>query len=343
MKKKILALILLIARHTGLFVLSRILTARNLRILCYHGAALNDENRFRPGLFMTGATFATRMRFLADAGYPILPLGNALEMLENSTLPRNATVITIDDGWYGTYKVHYPILREYGFPATLYVASYYLKNQTQVFNVALSYVLWKSGTRQIDLSKLKRILGDDALVDCVFSVEETYTRLSAAAESMEDAAARQSLLREFCDIVGVDWRALEADRLISFVCANEAREMAANGIDIQLHTHRHRFPDTGFDAARVEIEDNRRFLAGIGKSELRHFCYPSGIYSQASVAFLGKLNIESATTTNPGFNRKGAPSLELTRFLDSESVSNLEFEAELSGFFELIRRCGYRI
>ena len=292
---------------------------------------------------MTGATFANRMRFLADAGYPILPLGNALEMLENGTLPKNATVITIDDGWYGTYKVHYPILRENAFPATLYIASYYLKNQTQVFNVALSYVLWKSGIRQIDLSKLKGTLGDDSLIDRVFNVEETYARLSAAAESMQGAAARQSLLREFCDSVGVSWRVLEADRVISFVSANEAREMAANGIDIQLHTHRHRFPDNEFDAARVEIEDNRRFLGGLGKSALRHFCYPSGIYSPACVAFLRKLDIESATTTNPGFNRKGASLLELKRFLDSESVSSLEFEAELSGFFELIRRCGYRI
>ena len=343
MKKNILALILLIARYTGLFVLSRIVTSQNLRILCYHGAALSDENKFRPGLFMTAATFAARMKFLTDGGYPILPLDAALEMLGNGTLPRNATVITIDDGWYGTYKVHYPILKEYGFPATLYIASYYLKNQTQVFNVALSYVLWKSGIKQIDRSKLKTILDNNSLVDGIFSVEETYTQLSAAAESMGDAAARQSLLREFCDIVGVDWRTLEADRLISFASADEAREMASNGIDIQMHTHRHRFPDTDFAAAQIEIDDNRRFLAGVAKSPLRHFCYPSGVYSQASVAFLEKLDVESATTTNPGFNRKGAPLLELTRFLDSESISNLEFEAELSGFFELIRSCRYRI
>ena len=324
-------------------MLCRIVTARQLRILCYHGAALNDENRFRPGLFITGATFAARMRFLADAGYPILPLGTALEKFESGTLPRNATVITIDDGWSGTYKVQYPVLRKHGFPATLYIASYYLQNQTQVFNVALSYVLWKSGARQFDLSALKPILGNALLDGPALNAKETYARLTAAADAMENAAARQSLLRAFCEIVGVNWQALEADRLIAFANVNEAREMAANGIDIQMHTHRHRFPDTDFDAARVEIEDNRRFLTGIGKTELRHFCYPSGIYSQASVAFLGKLNVDSATTTNPGFNRKGASLFELTRFLDSESVSDLEFEAELSGFFELIRRCGYRI
>ena len=90
---------------------------------------------------MTAATFERRMRFLSDARYPVVPLGEALENLEQGTLRKNATVITIDDGWYGTFKLQYPVLRKHGFPATLYIASYYLENQTQVFNVALSYVL----------------------------------------------------------------------------------------------------------------------------------------------------------------------------------------------------------
>jgi peptidoglycan/xylan/chitin deacetylase (PgdA/CDA1 family) len=41
-------------------------------------------------------------------------------------LPGCATVVTIDDGWYGTYKFMGPILKEHGFQATLYIASYYL-------------------------------------------------------------------------------------------------------------------------------------------------------------------------------------------------------------------------
>jgi hypothetical protein len=44
-----------------------------------------------------------------------------------------------------------------------------------------------------------------------------------------------------------------------------------------------------------------------------------------------------------GFNRSTTPKLELRRFLDSEAISFLEFEAEMCGFFELIRKTGFTI
>lgn len=343
MKRKILVLILIVAKHSGLFALSRVVTARHLRILCYHGCAVRDENVFSPGTFMTGTTFAKRMQYLTDANYPILPLGDALAKLEEDALPRNATAITIDDGWYGTFKFQYPVLRKHGFPATLYIASYYLHKQTQVFNMALRYVLWSSGECEIDLSEFGFDLSKGITDGRVVDAEDVIVELNEIANSLDGAAARQSLLRKFCDAIGFDWQSLENDRLLSFMNSDEALEMASNKIDIQLHTHRHRFPDFSFDAARVEIEDNRVGLADIAQSDLRHFCYPSGVYSAKSISYLRGLGIDSATTTNPGFNRKDTPCFELLRFLDGELISDLEFEAEMSGFFELIRLTGYRI
>ncbi len=76
---------------------------------------------------MTGGTFARRMRFLAEHRYPVIGLSEALDRLAAGTLPRCATVITFDDGWYGTYRLQYPVLREHDFPATLYVATYYMQ------------------------------------------------------------------------------------------------------------------------------------------------------------------------------------------------------------------------
>ena len=343
MKHRILILILAIGRYTGIFALARMLTARDLRILCYHGAALVDEQAFSPGLFMAGPTFERRMQYLADARYPVLPLGEALARLDAGSLPKGAAVITIDDGWYGTYKLQYPVLRRHGFPATLYVATYYMKNHTQVFNVALRYVLWKAGITQLDLSMLDLGLEADAVPRGLLDANTLYERLMQVAESLHGAAARQQLLRRFCDAIGFDWRPIENNRLMTFMTEDEAREAAANGIDLQLHTHRHRSRDSGFDGARTEIEDNRRALEGIAMSPLKHFCYPSGKYSEKSMSYLRQLGIDSATTTDPGFVREGTSRYALPRFLDSEAISDLEFEAEMSGFLELIRRTGLRV
>ena len=136
---------------------------------------------------------------------------------------------------------------------------------------------------------------------------------------------------------------MEQNRLFAYMSDDEARDAAANDVDIQLHTHRHLFPDDGFEFARKEIEDNRRALGGIAAAPLRHFCYPSGEYTDESLSYLSDLDIDSATTTFPGFIRTDTPRYELPRFLDSEAVSDLEFEAEMTGFLELIRRTGYSI
>src|SRR3546814_7355757 len=102
MKRTVLLVILRVAKLTGLFALARLLTAGDLRILCYHGAALRDEHHFRPGLFMGKETFAARMALLARQGYPVIALDIAVAALPTGQWPRGATIVTIDDGWFGT-------------------------------------------------------------------------------------------------------------------------------------------------------------------------------------------------------------------------------------------------
>src|SRR3546814_12753947 len=80
----------------------------------------------------------------------------------------------------------------------------------------------------------------------------------------------------------------------------EARELQASGIEIGLHSHRHRFPAESYAAAQAEIEDNRRALALVGNAPLRHFSYPSGAYEPHQHHWLAPPGITSATTTTPG-------------------------------------------
>lgn len=343
MKKSLLLIILRIARLVGLFALARRLTARDLRILCYHGAALRDEHHFSPGLFMSKETFALRMDFLTRQRYPVISLDAAVAGLASGAWPKGATVITIDDGWYGTYRHMAPVLRAHGFPATLYIASYYLDKQTQVVNVAINYVLWRARGQTLDLATIDEALdGHYALADARQRAA-AGRRLGEFAENLCDAQARQALFRRLCAVLGIDAAEIEGQRLCAFMRVEEARELLVGGLDIQLHSHRHRFPAESFEAVEEEITDNRRALAPVGNPALRHFCYPSGEYQARQLAWLPRLDIVSATTIKPGFTRAADSPYELRRFLDSERVSLIEFDAEMSGFFELIRRCGYSI
>jgi len=336
-RRSLRLVVLRTAKIFGFFALARYLTRGKLRILAYHGGALRDEHEFRPGLFMTSGTFEQRMRFLVAHGYPVLTLDEALRLQSSGTLPPGATVITIDDGWYGTYRLMVPVLKALGLPATLYVATYYLEKQTQVFNVAAAYVLWSARRRIVELAGVVPGLAGPRSLATASQRDEVLGAIEAYAGTLPSAPTRQQLLRDLCKAVGVDGQALETGRKFAFMSAEEARQLPGMGVDLQLHTHRHRFPDTNFADAEHEIRDNRAVLGALTSGTLRHFCYPSGHYSAHQLPWLSLLGIASAVTTDPGLNGPDTPKGELRRILDSESMTLIEFEAEVCGFRELFR------
>lgn len=70
--------VLYVAKFFGLFGLARRCTAKELRILCYHGLSLGDEHRFRPGLFMRPEILAKRLKTLRDHRFTVISLDAAL-------------------------------------------------------------------------------------------------------------------------------------------------------------------------------------------------------------------------------------------------------------------------
>jgi hypothetical protein len=95
------------------------------------------------------------------------------------------------------------------------------------------------------------------------------------------------------------------------------------------------------EAIASEIKENRQILAAVlaQKPEtFKDFCYPSGVTSQSAPDLLDRLGVRSATTTVRGIAFPGDPAHMLRRILDGEQLSNIEFEAELSGFSELLRK-----
>lgn len=107
---------------------------------------------------------------------------------------------------------------------------------------------------------------------------------------------------------------------------DEARELAADGLHIQLHTHRHWVPQ---DEAliRRKITENRTRIEAIAERAANHFCYPSGVHSPALLPWLRALNIESATNCGSGLASSRQEPLLLPGLLDHSGVSQVEFEA----------------
>lgn len=100
---------------------------KDLRILAYHRVlTLQDPNAFDFDLDLVSTSaegFREQMQLLRRYFSP-MALGEVIAALDSGKrLPANTVVVTFDDGYDDNYRVAYPILREFGVPATFFVST----------------------------------------------------------------------------------------------------------------------------------------------------------------------------------------------------------------------------
>ena len=87
-------------------------------ILCYHN--LGPESKGR--LLLAASKFEEQMRYLKANGYRVVSLSEFVEFTRlGRQLPQKAVVLTFDDGYKSFRQYAYPVLKELGFTATLFV------------------------------------------------------------------------------------------------------------------------------------------------------------------------------------------------------------------------------
>src|SRR5579862_246482 len=317
------------ARTAGVFAAVKKSRWRNQRliILCFHGISLEDEHEWNPGLYLSPAQFRERMRILAHGGYHILRLDEALDRLKNETLPQLSVTITFDDGEYNFYSLAFPVLKEFGFPATQYVATYYCRKQIPVFDVTAAYLMWKHRGKKFNMSGL--IPGEEEVL--LNDPRSVFQRLHRSVHDRNlSADEKDAIAQELAHRVGADYSAIRRRRMFNLMTMEETAEVFDHGVAIELHTHRHRTPRNRALFLR-EIEDNRREITDITGKRPVHFCYPCGDYSSEFFGWLRERGVRSATTCDVGFASAKDDVMKLPRFLDTASLSSIEFEGWLTG------------
>lgn len=306
------------ADRVGLFALARRASAARLRILAYHGLWTTPGFQYGDRLFMPPEQFERRMTRLKRSGYPVLGLDAAVTALADNALPDNAVVVTIDDGWASTFTHMLPVLESLGLPSTVYVTSWYVGRDLPVVNKAVDYLHARAGRDTRAAAPLAAAI--DAL---------PYER-------------REPALRDLSVSLGLplDWWEM---RQFHSMTPGEVAACVRRGMDVQLHTHRHRAAPA---TLAEELATNRARLAdwtGLPPAHFTHFCYPSGEYEPEAEPVLAAAGLRSATLVDQGTNAPGAHPYRLRRFLDGRSVSDAEFDAYLSGALDVVDAAAARV
>ncbi len=321
---------LYIAKFIGLFSLSKVITRRKLRILCYHGFSCDDQTLFRPKLFTKKNTFESRMDYLIKNNFAVINLSQFDDYLNGRLTCNLPVLLTIDDGWKSTHEIALPILRGNKIPHIIYLYTDCHVREIPVLNVLLQYALWKTNLDQVErygkIFKLKDDADSKALLNA-FLLETSSLDKNNLTEK----------LSEIFQVLKVDYSTDREWNNFSLLTQSELKEHLLYGGSIQLHTHHHVNPLQD-ELLVEELSQNKRIIESVTGQPANHFCYPSGAYSRDQFPLLKKLGIKSAVTCIPGLNDENSHPYELKRFLDGENISQIEFEAEMSGFLEICRR-----
>ena len=117
----------------------RAATGPRIPILMYHSISYDEgpSTEKKHPYYATTTTppvFRRHLQILRQMGYHSIGLGEAAEILQKGLRPsRPAVAITFDDGFRDFYHEAFPLLKQYGFSATMFLPTRYISNSGKTF------------------------------------------------------------------------------------------------------------------------------------------------------------------------------------------------------------------
>lgn len=98
--------------------------SNGINILMYHQVGEFAPMKAHRSTYCDHRRFASQMAFLARFGYTVLSMDQVLACLRGEApVPPKAVALTFDDGYENFYEYAFPVLKQHGFPAMVYLIS----------------------------------------------------------------------------------------------------------------------------------------------------------------------------------------------------------------------------
>ena len=149
-------------------------------ILLYHefSAAGNATDMVIPT-----SVFREQMQRIKDSGHPVISMDDFLAWRRGEkNIPDPSFLITMDDGWRSVYTEAYPILKEFGFPFTIFLYTNYVA----------------SGSKSLSIEMIKEMMANGATIGC-HSRSHPYPPAVRAAVAKGPEAAAEFFRREMVE------------------------------------------------------------------------------------------------------------------------------------------------
>jgi peptidoglycan/xylan/chitin deacetylase (PgdA/CDA1 family) len=112
-------------------------------VLGYHDFS---ESASETAMRIRTSKFRKQMEAIRQLGIPVIPMADFISWKDGlKEIPDKAVVITIDDGWKSTYTDAYPILKEFGYPFTIYLYKNYVDGGGKALTTTMIREMMKHG------------------------------------------------------------------------------------------------------------------------------------------------------------------------------------------------------
>jgi peptidoglycan/xylan/chitin deacetylase (PgdA/CDA1 family) len=301
---------------------------RKVLILTYH--CFSSDKEFGK---VSAIEFRTHLEYLKKHNR-VLPLSETIDHLKNGkTLPANTTVITIDDGYADGYDVAFPLLKQFGFPATVYAITDFVDAKIWLWTDLMRYILLNTKTDStiIEFGPADTVKAD--LTDKISRLEQAG-RINARLKKLPNEQ-KETKIKEIARELDVE---IPAKPPTEFASMNwdQAREMDADNIRIESHTVTHPIlTNVGQATLDFEMTSSKARLEEVLERPVGHFCYPNGSLDKSVQNAAKNAGYASAVTTAYGFNDAVTDQFSMNR-IDAQGA--IESFAQSASGFEAARQ-----
>lgn len=274
-------------------------------ILIYH--RVSPERR--PLMFDTSPleSFERQMAYLSRH-YRVLSLGQALDAIDEDRLPPGVVCVTFDDGYRDFEDYALPILRRYGIPATVFLATAGIGTGTLLWYDQIVTALRTTTARRLDSpldGRRVSLASETDKHDAACHLLDGFKRVSDADRIR---GVRQVL--SALDVKEAEDRGLMLDW-------DAVRRMQRQGIEFGSHSETHPILSRQ-SAADVwkELTASKAALEAECQRPATLFAYPNGKpedYSPSIIESVKRAGYRCAVTSEFGTNRAGDDRYRLKR------------------------------
>jgi peptidoglycan/xylan/chitin deacetylase (PgdA/CDA1 family) len=314
---------------------------KKIAILMYHvftGKRACGGIEDNEGLRLNFEKFRLQIQYLKKY-YNIISLDKMVEHYTKGVkLPLNPVVITIDDGYKSSYTLAYPIIKEFGVPATIFLTTDFIDKKQMLWHDRIEYAIdmTKSSSFKLKIDKEMLFLDFQSINSKKMYCREIIARLkSMPQESMGEII--ENLECGLGQKLSLDGDVPEIYQPLEW---HEVLEMIESGmISIGSHTCAHVIlTRCSPERARKELFLSKQVIQNKTGLSCRLFCYPNGgvgDFDYRTRKLLKELGYSCGLTAVEGMNDASSDVFELRRLSVDSREDLITFIMTLSGIFKV--------